>query len=242
MDTHTQHTSLAELSSPLHSPAFLLHRQEPVGEEFPDLAPGLMMSTLRAARLWGGMAWRRAFPGRGDQSALARGMVGQLLADTARVEDAVWVTAELVSNALQHSCSGRERGFFVVEVLRGAASVRIVVYDLGGGPAPDFSRTLGTLPEAEEGRGLAGVAKLAARTGAAGDEVTGRAVWAELALAEQARGSASDVTAAGVTAGHNADAQERGGTRELLPAERPGSGRREEGVRLDPSAALREAS
>ncbi|MFE0156844.1 ATP-binding protein [Nonomuraea sp. NPDC059007] len=242
MNTRTHHTSLAALSSPLTWPAFLRHRQAPLVEEFPDLAPGLMMSTLRAARLWGGMAWRRAFPGRGDQSALARRMVGQLLADTARVEDAVWVTAELVSNALRHTCSGRERGFFVVEVLRGAASVRIVVYDLGGGPVPDFSRIPGRLPEAEEGRGLAGVAKLAARTGAAGDEVTGHAVWAELALAGQATGSASDVTAVGGTAGHTGDAQEPGGIRELLSAERPGSDRLEEGVRLDPSAVLWEAS
>lgn len=241
MDTRTQHTSLAEPSSPLTSLAFPL-RREPLVEELPDPAPGLMMSTLRAARLWRGMAWRRAFPGRGDQSALARRMVGQLLADTARVEDAVWVTAELVSNALRHSDSGRERGFFVVEVLLGTQSVRIVVYDLGGGPVPDFSRTPGTLPEAEEGRGLAGVAKLASRTGAAGDEVTGHAVWAELTLAEQAAGMASDVTAVGDTAGHTGDAQEPGGIRELLSAERPGSGRREAGVCLDPSAVLREAS
>ncbi|MFI6396382.1 ATP-binding protein [Nonomuraea endophytica] len=241
MNTRTQHTSLAEPSNLLAPPTFPL-RREPVGEEFPDLAPGLMMSTLRSARLWGGMAWRRAFPGRGDQSALARRMVGQLLADTVRVEDAVWVTAELVSNALRHSDSGRERGFFVVEVLLGSASVRIVVYDLGGGPTPDFSRTPGTLPDAEEGRGLAGVVKLAARTGAAGDEVTGHAVWAELALAEAATGSASDATTPGVMAGRGVDVPEPGGIRELLAAERPGSDRREEGVRLDPSAVLREAS
>ncbi|MFE0156866.1 ATP-binding protein [Nonomuraea sp. NPDC059007] len=242
MDTRAQHTSLAALSSPLHSLAFPRHWQEPVGEEFPDLAPGLMMSTLRAARLWGGMAWRRAFPGRGDQSAVARRMVGQLLADTGRVEDAVWVTAELVSNALRHTCSGRERGFFVVEVLRGAASVRIVVYDLGGGPAPDFSRTPGRLPEAEEGRGLAGVAKLASRTGAAGDEVTGHAVWAELALAGQATGPVSEGTTPAVTAERGWDVPEPGGVRELSAADRPDASRQQEGVRLDPSAALWEAS
>ncbi|MFD9950702.1 ATP-binding protein [Nonomuraea sp. NPDC059023] len=239
MNTHTQHTS--QPSNLLAPSAFPL-RREPVGEEFPDLAPGLMMSTLRAVRLWGGMAWRRAFPGRGDQSALARRMVGQLLADTGRVEDAVWVTAELVSNALRHTCSGRERGFFVVEVLLGAASVRIVVYDLGGGPVPDFSRAPGALPEAEEGRGLAGVAKLAVRTGAAGDEVTGHAVWAELALAEQVTGSASDATAAGATAERDVDVPETGGVRELLAADRSDASSRQEGVRLDPCAALREAS
>ncbi|MFI6296651.1 ATP-binding protein [Nonomuraea sp. NPDC050790] len=241
MDTRTQHTLLAEPSNPVMAPTFHLRREPLAVEEFPDLAPGLTMSTFRARRLWSGMAWRRAFPGRGDQSALARRMVGRLLADTGRVEDAMWVTAELVSNALRHTCSSRELGFFVVEVLRGTASVRIVVYDLGGGPVPDFSRTPGTLPEtAEGGRGLAGVAKLAARTGVVGNEVTGHAVWAELALAEEATGQASEGTQADHTAG--CDADEQGGPRESLAAERPDAIRRQDGVRLDPSVARWEAS
>ncbi|MFI6295958.1 ATP-binding protein [Nonomuraea sp. NPDC050790] len=239
MDTRTQHTSLAKPSNPLTPPTIRL-RQEPLAvEEFPDLAPGLTMSTFRARQLWAGMAWRRAFPGRGDQSALARRMVGQLLADTVRVEDAVWVTAELVSNALRHSDSGRERGVFVLEVLLGAESVRIVVYDLGGGPVPDFSRAPGTLPEAAEGgRGLAGVAKLAARTGVVGNEVTGHAVWAELVLAEVAAGPASHDTTAAHATEHDADVPGPRSVLDLLPADRPGASRREEGACLDPSAAL----
>lgn len=242
MDTRTQHTSLAELSSPLTPPTFRLH-QQPVAEEFPHLAPGLVMSTLRSPRVWSGMAWRRAFPGRGDQSAVARRMVGQLLADSGRVDDARWVTAELVSNSLRHSRSGRERGFFVVEVLLGANVARIVVYDLGGGSSPDFSRTSGSVPEvAEGGRGLAGVAELAVRTGVAGDAVTGHAVWAELALAEEAPGPTSDGTTAGIRAEHDVDEPEPGGVLELLPADRPDGSRREEGARLDPSVGLREAS
>ncbi|MGW0805573.1 ATP-binding protein [Nonomuraea sp. NPDC002799] len=178
MDHRTHHISgePSRLLSPRAYPESLV-------EEFPDLAPGLVISTFRSRPLWGGMAWRRAFPGRADQSAPARRMVGRLLADTGRMEDARWVAAELVSNALRHSRSGQARGFFVVEVLRGADVVRIVVYDLGGGLVPDFSRTPGSSPElAEHGRGLAGVAELAVRVGAAGDAVTGHAVWAELAL------------------------------------------------------------
>ncbi|MEV4362692.1 ATP-binding protein [Nonomuraea sp. NPDC049625] len=179
MDDRTQHTVSGEQSQLIASPMY----QQPRGEEFPDLAPGLVMSTYRSRQVWSGMAWRRAFAGRGDQSAAARRMVGQLLADTGRVEDAKWVTAELVSNALNHTRSGQARGFFVVEVLRGVAVARIVVYDLGGGQAPDFTRTRGSVPEvAEHGRGLAGVVELAVRVGAAGDAVTGHAVWAELAL------------------------------------------------------------
>lgn len=237
MDTRTQYTT-----SPDSSRSFFPRTGQPPVEEFPDLAPGLVMST-RSPRVWSGTAWRRAFPGRGDQSAVARRMVGQLLTDSGRVDDARWVTAELVSNALRHSRSGRERGFFVVEVLLGADVARIVVYDLGGGSSPDFSRTSGSVPEvAEHGRGLAGVAELAVRVGVAGDAVTGHAVWAELALAEEAAGLASDGTTAGITAEHDVDEPEPGGVLELLLADRPGAGRREEGARLDPSAALREAS
>ncbi|MFF0861403.1 ATP-binding protein [Nonomuraea sp. NPDC003560] len=204
--------------------------------EFPDLAPGLVMSTFRSARVWGGMAWRRAFAGRADQSAAARRMVGQLLADTGRADDARWVTAELVSNALRHSFSGRERGFFLVEVLRGAESVRIVVYDLGGGSVPDFSQTPGSVPElAEDGRGLAAVAELADRTGVAGNAATGHAVWAELSLMEGVTGpSSDDVTGDRV--------EEPSGVLGPPPPARPGSSRQEEGVRLDPSVALRERS
>ncbi|HEY1158556.1 MAG TPA: hypothetical protein VGE95_20015, partial [Arthrobacter sp.] len=88
----------------------------------------------------------------------------------------------------------------MVEVLRGVESVRIVVYDLGGGPVPDFSRTPGTVPEAAENdRGLAGVAELAARTGVTGDAVTGHAVWAELSLTEGVNEPATEPASDDVT-------------------------------------------
>ncbi|GAA3616053.1 hypothetical protein GCM10022419_121690 [Nonomuraea rosea] len=195
MDRRTQHTLSSE-SSRLFGPR--THRQ-PRGEEFPDLAPGLVMSTFHSRPVWGGMAWRQAFPGRADQSAPARRLVGRLLADTGQGEDAEWVTAELVANALRHSRSGQERGFFVVEVLRGADVARIVVYDLGGGSVPDFSRTPGSVPVlAEHGRGLAGVAELAVRVGVAGDAVTGHAAWAELALSGETVAAVGACDAAGV--------------------------------------------
>ncbi|MGW4411357.1 ATP-binding protein [Nonomuraea sp. NPDC004702] len=184
-----------------------------MGEEFPDLAPGLVMSTFRSRELWGGMAWRQAFPGRGEQSAPARRMVGWLLADTGRREDAEWVTAELVSNTLRHTRSGQARGFFVVEVLRGTDVARIVVYDLGGGPVPDFTQTSGSIPGlAEHGRGLAGVAALATRYGAAGDPSTGHAVWADLALP----GEGVQAAAAGDAAGAGGRGPEPGGLHKLM--------------------------
>ncbi|WP_344220089.1 ATP-binding protein [Nonomuraea bangladeshensis] len=175
MDNRNQHAILDQTSRSCD--------QQPRVAEFPDLAPGLVMSTFRSSQLWSGMAWRRAFAGRADQSAPARQMVQQLLAGTGRADDARWVTAELVSNALRHTRSGQAQGFFVVEVLRGTDVVRIVVYDLGGGCVPDFVRRPGSVPEtAEYGRGLLGVAELAIRMGVAGDASTGHAVWADLAL------------------------------------------------------------
>ncbi|MEV0623546.1 ATP-binding protein [Nonomuraea sp. NPDC050404] len=212
MDNRTQHFS--------GEPSRLLMPRthgQPRGEEFPDLAPGLVMSTFRSRPVWGGMAWRQAFPGRDDQSAPARRMVGRLLADTGRRHDAEWVTAELIANALQHSCSGQARGFFVVEVLRGAGVARIVVYDLGGGSVPDFSRTPGSVLDlAEHGRGLAGVAALAVRFGVAGDANTGHAVWVELALPEEVIAAAS-AAEAGAVAGAGAEESEPGGGFEAMP-------------------------
>ncbi|MFB4285582.1 ATP-binding protein [Nonomuraea sp. MTCD27] len=208
MDNRTQH--LLGESSQILMPR--THGQ-PRGEEFPDLAPGLVMSTFRSRPVWGGMAWRQAFPGRDDQSAPARRMVGQVLADTGRRQDAEWVTAELVANALRHSCSGQARGFFMVEVLRGAGVARIVVYDLGGGSVPDFSQTPGSVPElAEHGRGLAGVTELAFRFGVAGGPSIGHAVWVELALPEEA-----SAAAAAAAAGAAAEELEPGGGHEAMP-------------------------
>ncbi|MEV4364448.1 ATP-binding protein [Nonomuraea sp. NPDC049625] len=252
MDTRTQHATADSnpllVSSTCQRPSAV--------EEFPDLAPGLVMSTLRASQVWSGMAWRRAFPGRGDQSAPARRMVGQLLADTGRVDDARWVTAELVSNALRHSRSGRERGFFVVEVLRGTDVARIVVYDLGGGPSPDFSRAPGSVPEAaEHGWGLAGVAELAARTGMAGDAITGHAVWADLALEPVPTGPSEPMITGEVACPHRAFVGQQGSSGDvpdgrlsalregvMISASRPGPIGEEGAAGLDPSAGLWEAS
>ncbi|MFI9836353.1 ATP-binding protein [Nonomuraea sp. NPDC051941] len=253
MDTRTQHASSAGPNPLIVSST--CQRQSAV-EEFPDLAPGLVMSTLRASQVWSGMAWRRAFPGRGDQSAPARRMVGQLLADTGQVDDARWVTAELVSNALRHSRSGRERGFFVVEVLRGIDVARIVVYDLGGGPSPDFSRAPGSVPEAaEHGWGLAGVAELAARTGIAGDAITGHAVWADLALEPVPAEPSEPVNIGEVACPHRAFVGQQGASGDvpdgrlgalrdgvMISASGPGPVSEEGAAGLDPSAGLWEAS
>ncbi|MDF5758787.1 ATP-binding protein [Spongiactinospora sp. TRM90649] len=138
------------------------------------------------------MVWRRVFAGRGDQVAPARHLVRTLLGDTNRGDDAEWVAAELISNALLYSRSGRPRGFFVVEVRRDSRIARIAVRDLGGGGVPRLTPSWQVLGGEldEHGYGLRGVGELAAAVGVDGDPNAGHEVWAELGL------ECSDVQAA----------------------------------------------
>jgi serine/threonine-protein kinase RsbW len=105
-----------------------------------------------------------------------------LLEDSARADDAEWVAAELISNVLLHSRSGKPGGYFLVEVLRGLHSARVTVYDLGGGGIPVFNAVPHARRAGEGGHGLQAVAKLAAKTGVRGDPIIGHAVWAQLTL------------------------------------------------------------
>ncbi|MEV7965330.1 ATP-binding protein [Sphaerisporangium sp. NPDC088356] len=154
--------------------------------------------------LTGRMVWRRVFPGLVEQAPRARALVRCLLADTCWADDAVFVTAELINNALLHTRSGRPGGYFVVELIRQPSSVRIGVYDLGGGGSPDVAGAvekagpgghpaLGTAPDPnteitwdlpEDGRGLMTVRRLAWRVGCDGDPAAGHLVWAVLTDAE----------------------------------------------------------
>ncbi|GGL42456.1 ATP-binding protein [Planomonospora parontospora] len=148
---------------------------------FTEPRPGL----ITRSRLWRGfgpLLWRRRFPGRGDQAASARRLVRLLLDDTPRAEDAEWITAEFVSNALLHTRSGQPDGSFVVEVQRGSRSARITVHDLGGEGVPAFNAVPRGPEVGEHGHGLRGVAELADKTGVSGDPVVGHAVWARLTL------------------------------------------------------------
>nr|WP_061294091.1 ATP-binding protein [Herbidospora cretacea] len=125
------------------------------------------------------------FAGRGDQAAPARRFVKQAFVDTERADDAEWIAAELVSNALSHTRSGDPGGHFVVEVRRAGHQARVVVYDLGGYGTPRLVPPVGGELD-ENGHGLPGVSALAAKVGASGDPISGHAVWADLDLNEQA--------------------------------------------------------
>jgi anti-sigma regulatory factor (Ser/Thr protein kinase) len=123
--------------------------------------------------------WCRAFPGLPEQVAHARHFVAALLTDRDPVEDAVLVVSELAANAVRHTLSGGERGWFLVIVGFGEDLVRIEVLDQGGERAP---RLRDATSQEEGGRGLLLVAACAKDWGVK-NWPDGRSVWAELARA-----------------------------------------------------------
>jgi len=118
---------------------------------------------------------RRRFPGRRDQVACARAFVREVIGSCPVIDEAVLLTSELCTNALQHSESGNG-GTFEVTVYHGPASLRIEVRDDGSTTKP-ARQTVDSC--SEDGRGLEIVACIAHRWGQRGDEY-GRSVYFEL--------------------------------------------------------------
>lgn len=127
--------------------------------------------------------FRRSFPGRADQVGQARRFVAAALDGCPAAEDAVLLTSELATNAVQHSATGRG-GCFAVAVSHslGAHSpgrVRITVTDDGSATRPAVAVTDEL---ATSGRGLLLVDSLARCWGHLADpDWSGGAVWFELA-------------------------------------------------------------
>lgn len=142
---------------------------------------GIAGSSERWLRSCGVMTWRRAYPGRMDQAAPARKFSALLLAETGRGEDAEWIAAEFISNALLHTKSGGQGGWFGVEVVLGKFAL-IAVRDLGGGGVPHALPGQAGGGLEEHGRGLLGVSRLVARMGFCGNPADGHTVWAQLTL------------------------------------------------------------
>jgi anti-sigma regulatory factor (Ser/Thr protein kinase) len=88
------------------------------------------------------------------------------------VDDANLLVSELVTNALEHSASGRG-GSFTVAVHHRSADMRIEVADQGGRWLP------GDTSDGLHGRGLVIVGSVARVWGITGDD-SGRTVWFEL--------------------------------------------------------------
>ena len=79
---------------------------------------------------------RRVFPGRHDQVRCARDFVRRVVGpNCSMLDEAVLLTSELCTNALQHSGSGAG-GTFEVTVLRGPGCARIEVRDEGSKSLP----------------------------------------------------------------------------------------------------------
>ena len=121
---------------------------------------------------------RRVFAGRQDQVACAREFVRRKIQACPVLDEAVLLTSELCTNALQHTASGNG-GSFEVTVFRSDQSLRIEVRDEGATTIPAV-RTVDDLDDMPEcGRGLELVALIASRWGQCGDEY-GRSVFFEL--------------------------------------------------------------
>jgi anti-sigma regulatory factor (Ser/Thr protein kinase) len=124
----------------------------------------------------------RAFRGHPDQVAQARHFVARALSDCPAMVDAVLLTSELATNAVQHSASGAG-GMFTVAISHAPGRVRLTVTDDGSAGHP----MLAVADElATAGRGLMLVDGLALRWGYTGPGERGRGtgekstVWFEL--------------------------------------------------------------
>ncbi|WP_051712526.1 ATP-binding protein [Spirillospora albida] len=133
--------------------------------------------------LWGpeAMRWRRVFSGRADQVRSARDFATLLFSGTGREDDVATVVAELAANAVRHSRSGLQHGWFGLEITL-ARVAYIAVTDQGGGSVPLVRTECAADELAESGRGLLMVSQLALATGIHGSPRMGFTVWADMDL------------------------------------------------------------
>jgi len=120
--------------------------------------------------------YQQVFPGTEQQIRELRRWLTDRLPDCGTRDDIITIAAELATNAVKHTASGRG-GWFTVEVSWHTAAVRIAVADQGATSGPRLTGDLD--PLAESGRGLQVVSGLSACAGVAGGR-DGRLVWAEV--------------------------------------------------------------
>lgn len=123
-----------------------------------------------------GSRWRRVFPGEERQLAALRRWLASLLPACSARDDVLAVATELGGNAIQHTASGQDGGWFAVEVTWQQSAVQVAVADCGGPAEPRMIDD----PAEERGRGLLLVQGLSLRTGYTGDQ-RGRLAWAHIA-------------------------------------------------------------
>lgn len=152
-----------------------------------------------------GLRWRRVFPGKERELAALRRWLSSLLPDCPARDDVLSVATELGSNAIQHTHSGREGGWFAVEVTWRETVIQVAVADCGAATEPHVIDD----PAGERHRGLLLVQGLSIRAGFVGDQ-RGRLAWAYIAWEDPAATShppSQDPYQAAVRAGEAALAQ-----------------------------------
>src|SRR5437868_5644220 len=128
------------------------------------------------------MAWRRTYRGSADQVTAARVFAKTLFAGTGREDDVASIVAELGTNAIRHSQSGKVGGCFGLEItLEDIAYIAIT--DQGGGVScPAIGAEQNGQDLAEGGMGLLMVANMARWVGIHGGTVGGFAGGADLEM------------------------------------------------------------
>lgn len=117
---------------------------------------------------------RLTMPGAPDQVKQARGLVLRALGGVhPRLDDAVLMTSELVTNAIVHSNSHEPGGTVIVTILESSGGVRVEVADSGSDVTAPVVRTN---VYAADGHGLFLVQNLADQWGYLRDE-SGTTVW-----------------------------------------------------------------
>jgi serine/threonine-protein kinase RsbW len=123
--------------------------------------------------------WRRVFAGHQRELSQLRRWLSSLLPESPARDDVLIVATELGGNALEHTASGQDGGWFAVEVTWHQSTVQVAVVDCGGPGEPKVMSDT----DGERGRGLLLVQGLSLRTGWTGD-ARGRLVWAQVAWPE----------------------------------------------------------
>ena len=124
-------------------------------------------------------------PGRPEQVGLARAFVARALATSradADTDTATLLTSEIVTNAIQHTRSGRADGTVTIVVIGVSGGILVEIIDDGAAGAPVVKGDL----YAAEGHGLFLVEHLASQWGYQRDEA-GTTVWFHLPASYEPR-------------------------------------------------------
>ena len=112
----------------------------------------------------------------GQAREFVRGVLGNAWP---HLDDLLLMVSEVASNAVRHTASGDDGGWFDLTVSAAGFAVRIAIADGGGSSEPQIPDGGGEPDVLTGGRGLRIVDALADRWGHTGDEL-GRVVWLEM--------------------------------------------------------------